>query len=382
MNRNIFEQQHALFRDSFRRFVAEDIVPHHEQWEQDGEVSRDVWKKAGEYGFLCMAVPEEYGGVGTNDFRFNAIVTEELARVGATGPGFPLHTDIVLPYLLRLGTEEQKKRWFPPMVQGDCIWAIAMTEPNTGSDLAAIQTTAAPNGDGYIVNGSKTFITNGIMNDAVIVAVKTAPKEQGSHEGLSLVVIERGMPGYERGRRLNKMGMHAQDTAELFFNDVHVPRENLLGQEGHGFYYLMENLAQERLILAVGAVASAEAAFEWTTRYCMERKAFGRPIGTFQNSRFKLAEMKTEIEIARVFVDRCLTEHNAGNISPVEACMAKWWTTDVQKRVVDQCLQLHGGYGYMLEYPIAKAYIDSRAATIFAGTNEIMKEVIGRSLGF
>ncbi len=382
MNRNIFEQHHVLFRESFRRFVAEEVVPRHDQWEKEGAVSRDVWRKAGEYGFLCMSVPEDYGGAGADDFRFNMIVSEELARVGASGPGFALQSDIVLPYLTRLGTDDQKRRWFPDMVQGESIWAIAMTEPNTGSDLSAVRTTAKLAGDSYVVNGSKTFITNGLLNDAVIVVARTSTHERNPHEGLSLLVVERGMAGYERGRRLDKIGMHAQDTAELFFNQVQVPRANLLGQEGHGFYHLVENLAQERLTVSVGAIAAAEAAFDWTTQYCRERKAFGRSIGTFQNSRFKLAEMKTELEITRVFVDRCVLEHNAGNLSAAEASMAKWWTTELQKRVVDQCLQLHGGYGYMMEYPIAKAYIDSRAAPIFAGTNEIMKEIIGKSLGF
>ena len=253
------------------------------------------------------------------------------------------------------------------MVQGESIWAIAMTEPNTGSDLSAVRTTAKLAGDSYVVNGSKTFITNGLLNDAVIVVARTSTHERNPHEGLSLLVVERGMPGYERGRRLDKIGMHAQDTAELFFYQVQVPRANLLGQEGHGFYHLVENLAQERLTVSVGAIAAAEAAFDWTTQYCRERKAFGRSIGTFQNSRFKLAEMKTELEITRVFVDRCVLEHNAGNLSAAEASMAKWWTTELQKRVVDQCLQLHGGYGYMMEYPIAKAYIDSRAVADLRG---------------
>jgi alkylation response protein AidB-like acyl-CoA dehydrogenase len=382
MNRNIFEQQHTLFRESVRRFVNDEIVPFHEKWEKEGAISREAWRKAGEYGFLCMAVPEEYGGAGADDYRFNMIVSEELARVGASGPGFVLQSDVVLPYLLRLGTEEQKKRWLPPAVRGEHIWSIAMTEPGTGSDLSAVQTTALLAGDHYVVNGSKTFITNGILNDAVIVVARTSTNPQSPHEGVSLLVVEKGMEGYERGRKLNKIGMHAQDTAELFFNNVRVPRENLLGQEGYGFYYLMENLPQERLTVSVGALALAEAAFEWTTQYCRERKAFGRSIGKFQNSRFKIAEMKTELEITRVFVDRCVMEHNAGNLTAAEASMAKWWTTDLQMRVIDQCLQLHGGYGYMLEYPIAKAYIDSRAAPIFAGTNEIMKEIIGRSLGF
>lgn len=379
MKRNLFEAEHDMFRDAFRRFVEKEIVPYHEHWEQAGIVPRELWLKAGESGFLGMDVPEEYGGGGIRDYRYNMVVSEELTRVGASGPGFVLHNDITIPYILAYGNDEQKARWLPKMVTGETITAIAMTEPNTGSDLASVRTTAIRDGDCYVVNGSKTFITNGINSDVVIVVAKTNPEEK--HSGISLIIVERGMEGFQRGRNLEKVGLKAQDTAELFFEGVRVPRENLLGEEGMGFIYLMQQLPQERLSIAVSAVAACEAALEWTVAYCQERTAFGRPIGTFQNSRFKLAEMKTETEIARVFVDRCVQEHNQGKLTAEEAAMAKWWTTELQKRVIDQCVQLHGGYGYMLEYPIARAWLDARVQTIYGGTTEIMKEIIGRSMG-
>ncbi len=378
MKRTIFEPEHEMFRDAFRTFVEREIVPHHGQWEQDGMVSREVWHKAGRDGFLCMDVPEEYGGAGVQDFRYNMIVGEELVRVGATGPAFPLHTDIIVPYLLRYANEEQQQRWLPQVVSGACITAIAMTEPGAGSDLAGIRTTAIRKNDHYVLNGQKTFISNGILNDLVIVVARTDPEK--GHKGISLLVVERGMDGYERGRRLDKIGLHAQDTAELFFRDVHVPVENLLGEEGRGFAYLMQQLPQERLTIAAGAVAAAEAALDWTIRYCQEREAFGQPIGAFQHTRFALAEMKTEIQIGRVFVDQCVLALNRGELTTEDASMAKWWATELQKRVVDQCVQLHGGYGYMREYPIAKAYLDARVQTIYGGTTEIMKEIIARSL--
>ncbi|MBZ0284663.1 MAG: acyl-CoA dehydrogenase family protein [Anaerolineae bacterium] len=380
MKRAIFEKDHDMFRDAFRRFVDKEIAPHHEQWEKDGIVPRDVWLKAGANGFLGTDVPENFGGGGIKDYRYNMIVVEELVRAGASGVGFPLHNDITIPYLLHFATEEQKTRWLPKIVSGECITAIAMTEPNTGSDLASVRTTAIRQDGYYVVNGSKTFITNGINNDLVIVVAKTNPEQR--HSGISLLVVEREMEGYKRGRNLEKIGLKAQDTAELFFENVCVPAENLIGEEGQGFIYLMQMLPQERLSIAVGAIAAAETALNWTIQYCKEREAFGRPIGTFQNSRFKLAEMKTEIEIGRVFVDRCVMEHNAGHLTIEEAAMAKWWTTELQKRVIDECLQLFGGYGYMLEYPIAKAYLDTRVQTIYGGTTEIMKEIIGRSMGF
>ncbi|MDX1414847.1 MAG: acyl-CoA dehydrogenase family protein [Candidatus Promineifilaceae bacterium] len=378
MKRTLFDDEHMMFRDAFQRFVAQEIAPHHEEWETEGIVPRDIWLQAGHLGFLCMDVPERYGGGNTVDFRYNAIVTEELTRAGASGVGFGLHNDVCMPYFLNFATEEQKQRWLPKMCLGESITAIAMSEPNAGSDLAGIQATAVRQGDHYVLNGQKTFITNGILSDAVIVVAKTDP--DAGHQGITLLVVERGMDGFERGRNLEKIGLKAQDTAELFFHDVHVPQENLLGEEGAGFYYLMSMLPQERLSVAVIAVAACETALEMTLEYCRERTAFGRPIGRFQNSRFKLAEMKTETQIARVFVDRCIMELNAGNLSAEEAAMAKWWTTELQQKVVDQCLQLHGGYGYMLEYPIARAFVDSRVQTIYAGTTEIMKEIIGRSL--
>lgn len=380
MKRTIFNDEHNMFRDAVRRFVQNEIAPHHEQWEHEGIVPRDVWLKAGELGFLCMDAPEAYGGLEIDDYRYNAIVVEELTRAGASGVGFGLHNDVNMPYFLKYTTDAQKARWLPGMISGELITAIAMTEPGAGSDLKGVRTTAVRQGDHYIVNGQKTFITNGINSDLVITVVKTDPDK--GHGGISLLVVERGMDGFERGRNLEKIGLKAQDTAELFFNNVKVPVENLMGEEGKGFYYLMNSLPQERLSVAVIAVAACEAALEMTINYCQERTAFGQPIGKFQNSRFKLAEMKTEIEIARVFVDRCIMELNADNLTAEEAAMAKWWTTDLQVRVMDQCLQLHGGYGYMLEYPIAKFYLDARVQPIYAGTNEVMKEIIGRSLGF
>lgn len=380
MDANLLTDEHLMFRDAFRRFAEKEIVPYHAQWEKDGVVPRELWRKAGAAGFLCMDVDEAYGGLEVKDYRYNAIISEELVRAAASGPGFAVHTDMVAPYISQFGTEEQKQRWLPGLVSGETIAAIAMSEPNTGSDVAAVQTTAVRHSDHYLINGQKTFISNGILNDLVVVAAKTDPA--AGAKGVSLIVVERGMAGYEHGRNLDKIGMHAQDTAELFFRDVRVPPENLIGQENMGFIYLMQRLPQERLTIAVGAIAAAEVALEWTITYCQQRTAFGRPIGKFQNSRFKLAEMKTEIAIGRTFIDHCILRHNLGELSVEQAAMAKWWTTDLQVRVIDQCLQLHGGYGYMLEYPIAKAYIDSRAQKIYGGSNEIMKEIIGRAMGF
>jgi len=381
MRRTIFTEEHMLFRDAFRHFVEKEMVPYNEQWEKDGMVSRELWLKAGQQGFLGWSVPEEYGGAGTNDFRYSAIFAEEIVRAGvaSAGQGMGLHNDITLPYFMAYTSEEQKRRWLPGMCAGELITAIAMTEPNTGSDLAAVKATAIRQGDYYLLNGQKTFITNGILSDVVIVVAKTNPEMR--HKGISLLVVERAMDGFKRGRKLEKMGLKSQDTAELYFEDVRVPVTNLLGEEGRGFYYLMRQLAQERLSVAIVAVAACERALEITLEYCKERTAFGQSIGSFQNSRFKLAEMKTETEIARVYVDRCIEELNAGDLSPESAAMAKWWTSELQKRVVDQCVQLHGGYGYMLEYPIARMYLDARVQSIYAGTNEIMKEIIGRSMG-
>jgi alkylation response protein AidB-like acyl-CoA dehydrogenase len=381
VKRTIFDAEHKDYRESVRRFLADEIVPHHEQWEREGVVSRELFAKAADKGMLAMSVPESFGGAGVEDFRFNQIIVEEVAYAGVAGSGLgiTLHNDICLPYFLAYCSEEQRARWLPGIADGSLITALAMTEPGIGSDLASMGTSARRDNGHYVVNGTKTFITNGINADLVITAVKTDPSER--HRGISLVVIERGMEGFERGRNLDKIGMHAQDTAELFFHDVRVPEDNLLGHEGQGFAYLVSNLAQERLSIAIAGVAAAQAAFDWTLEYVKERTAFGQPVGSFQASRFALAEMKTEIELATVYVDQGVMALNAGELSAEDAAMAKWWCTELQGRVVDRCLQLHGGYGYMLEYPIARAYADARITRIYGGTTEIMKEIVGRSLG-
>ena len=381
MKRAIFEPEHKDYRESVRRFMAEEVVPNHEQWEEDGLVPRELFAKAADKGMLAMGVPEEFGGLGVDDFRFNQIVVEEVgyAGVAGSGLGMTLHNDICMPYFLEYCTDEQRQRWLPGIADGSLITALAMTEPGIGSDLASMSATAIREDGHYVVNGAKTFITNGINSDLVITAVKTDPSQK--HRGISLVVVERGMEGFERGRNLDKLGMHAQDTAELFFNDVHVPADNLLGEEGKGFLYMVSNLAQERMSIAIAAVSSAQAAFDVTLEYVKERTAFGQPVGSFQASRFALAEMKTEIELATVYVDQAVMALNAGELSPEDAAMAKWWSTELQGRVVDRCLQLHGGYGYMLEYPIARYYNDARITRIYGGTTEIMKEIVGRSLG-
>ncbi len=380
MQRTIFTEEHEQFRAMVARFVADEIAPYHDEWEQQGMVPRELWKQAGAVGLLCTDVPSEYGGGGIPDFRYNTVITEELIKVGASGVGFPLHNDVVVPYLLALATDEQKQRWLPPMCSGEAITAIAMTEPATGSDLAAVTTTAIQQDDGsYLLNGAKTFITNGILADLVIVVAKTDP--DAKHGGISLLMVERGMEGFSRGRKLDKVGMPAQDTAELFFDDVRVPAENLLGAEGQGFVYLMQALPQERLSIAVGSVAGAQAALDLTLDYVKEREAFGRPIGSFQHSRFVLAELKTKITIGQTFVDRCIEALNAGELTVDEAAMAKWWLSDLLGEVVDSGVQLHGGYGYMREYPIARAWTDARVQRIYGGTNEIMKEIIGRTMG-
>ena len=381
MQRTLFSEEHELFRQTARAFVEKEITPNHEAWEREGIVPRELFLAAGAQGLLCWEAPEEYGGSGTTDFRYNLILAEEIqyAGVSGSGLGITLHNDICLPYVLSLGTDEQKASWLPGMCSGEAMTAIAMTEPGIGSDLASMRTSAVRDGDTYLVNGSKTFITNGINSDLVITPVKTDPSQR--HKGMSLMVIERGMPGFERGRNLEKLGLHAQDTAELFFTDVRVPVENLLGQEGAGFVHLVHNLPQERLSIAMSGVAAAAQAVRWTLDYVKEREAFGQPVGSFQNSRFALAEMHTEVEIATVYLDRCVEALNADELTAEEAAAAKWWCTELQKRTVDRCLQLFGGYGYMLEYPIARAYVDARIQTIYGGTTEIMKEIIGRSLG-
>jgi len=378
--RTLYADEHEQFRRAFRNWLDKEVVPHHEQYERDGITPRNLWLAAGSHGFLGLTVPEQFGGGGTDDYRFAAVMQEEVSYTGVIGSanGFTLHNDIVLPYFIGLCNDDQKARWLPAMVTGECITAIAMTEPNTGSDLANIRTTAVRHGDTYVVNGSKTFITNGINSDAVIVAVKTDP--DAKHRGISLIVLERGMSGFERGRNLDKLGMHAQDTAELFFTDVEVPVANLLGEEGKGFYYLMLNLAQERLGMAVGALAVCQAALDQTLAYTKERTAFGQPVAQFQHNKFLLAELSTEVQIGQVYVDRCVELHCAGELSAEQAAAAKFWTTELQNKVVDRCLQLYGGYGYMLEYPIARAWADSRIQTIYGGTSEIMREIVGRAI--
>ncbi|MEU7872066.1 acyl-CoA dehydrogenase family protein [Dactylosporangium sp. NPDC049140] len=376
MNRTILTADHHAFADLVRAFIAKEIAPHHERWEADGIVDRGVWRAAGAAGLLGFFVDERYGGAGVTDRRFNAVLTEELARAGASGPAFGLHNDIIGPYLTDLTDDEQRRRWLPGFCSGDIVTAIAMSEPGAGSDLQGITTTAVRDGDSYVLNGQKTFISNGILADLVIVVART--DAAAGHRGISLLVVERDTPGFERGRNLDKIGQKAQDTAELFFSDVRVPAANLLGAEGEGFAYLMRNLPFERLSIAVGALAGAEAVFEQTVEYCKQRHAFGRPIGTFQHNRFVLAELATELRLGRVFVDQCLV---GPELTAPTAAMAKWWCTELQHRTVDRCLQLHGGYGYMREYPVARAYLDARVQTIYGGTTEIMKELIGRSLG-
>ena len=379
MQRSRDGAEHEAFRMSVRSFLDKHVAPFHAQWEQDGIVDRGVWLEAGKQGLLGTDVPEQYGGGGVKDFRYNCIVGEELTRVGASGVGFTLHNDVMAPYLLDLTTDEQKDRWLPRFVTGEMITAIAMSEPGAGSDLQGVTTTATKDGDDWVLSGSKTFITNGINADLVLVVARTDPSA-GAH-GFSLLAVERGMPGFARGRNLDKVGLKAQDTAELFFNEVRVPGRNLVGTAGGGFVHLMNALPQERLSIAVVAVAAARKILDITLDYCKQRTAFGTAIGSFQHNRFVLAEMETEISIAEQYIDRAVLEHNAGRFDVKDAAMAKWWTTELQKRVVDLCVQLHGGYGYMLEYPVAKAFVDSRVQTIYGGTTEIMKEIIGRSMG-
>ena len=377
IERTLFDSDHEIFRDTVRRFVEEEIAPFHAQWEKDGKISRDAWLKAGELGLLCASMPEEYGGGGV-ERTHSVILLEELARAGATGPGFGLHSEIVAPYINRYGSEEQKRKFLPKMAKGEMIGAIAMTEPGTGSDLQGVRTTALKDGNELVINGSKTFITNGEMSDVVIVVAKTDP-EAGA-KGISLVLVEAEREGFRKGRNLEKIGLKAQDTSELFFDDIRVPMTNLLGEEGKGFVYLMQELAWERLQLSISAVANTEAAVEWTIDYTKQREAFGQPIHDFQNTRFKLAEAKTQATVARTFVDKLIALMLEDKLDAETAAMAKWWTSDTQCRVIDECLQLHGGYGYMWEFPIARAWADARIQRIYAGTNEIMKEIIGRSL--
>jgi alkylation response protein AidB-like acyl-CoA dehydrogenase len=379
MERKHYSDDHLAFAEAFRTFIGKEILPNYAQWESEGLTPREIFTAAGANGFLGMQIPEQYGGGGSDDFRFNQSLGEEimLAGIGGSGLGISLHNDICLPYFLKYCTEEQKQRWLPGIALGELITAVAMTEPGAGSDLAGIRTSALTEGADLIVNGSKTFITNGINSDLVITAVRTSADR---HRGLTLVILERGMPGFERGRNLDKIGLHSQDTAELSFSDVRVPAENILGEVGEGFGYLVSNLAQERMSIAIAGLAGARAALRWTMDYVRQRKAFGASIGSLQNTRFALAEVATEVDVAQAYVDRCVDALAAKDLTGEDAAKAKWWCTELQGRVVDKCLQLHGGYGYMLEYPIARAYADARVTRIYGGSTEIMKEIIGRSL--
>jgi len=376
----VYSDEHVMFRDSLRRFLEKEAVPYFEQWEEDCIIPRTFWRKMGENGFICPWVSEEYGGQGT-DFGFSAILGEELARVGAGLTGIGTHSNIIVPYIASFGTEEQKEKYLPKCVTGEIITAIAMTEPGAGSDLAGIKTTAIKDSDHYVINGQKTFITNGIHSDLIIVACKTDPTASPPHKGVSLLLVERDTPGFSRGRKLKKVGMHSQDTAELIFESVRVPTSNLLGEEGKGFSYLMTKLQQERLIASLNALVAAEDMLEITIQYVKEREAFGRSISKFQNTQFKIAEMATEIQIGRTFIDDLIAKHINSEDIVTKVSMAKWWITDMAKRVAVECMQLHGGYGYMEEYKIARRYRDIPVTSIFAGSNEIMKVIISKRLG-
>jgi alkylation response protein AidB-like acyl-CoA dehydrogenase len=376
--RTLFSPEHETFRDSVRRFMEQEVVPHDEKWQEQGYADKSVWRKAGENGFLCPTMPPEYGGAGA-DKLYSVVLMEEQARANNSSLGFGLHSEIVAPYLLAYGSEALKKKYLPKMASGEMIGAIAMSEPGAGSDLQAIKTSALKQKDFYLLNGSKTFITNGWNCDLVIVVAKTDPAKGA--KGTSLLVVDTAMKGFNKGKRLKKMGLKGQDTAELFFDNVEVPAENLVGQENNGFIYLMQELPWERMQIAIGAIAKCEAALEWTKAYVQERKAFGKPIAGFQTTRFKLAELATEIQIGRVFVDKCIELLLDRKLTPEHAAMCKYWVTDLEGKVMDECVQLHGGYGFMWEFPIARAYVDARVQRIYGGTNEIMKEVISRSLG-
>ncbi|MBK7584232.1 MAG: acyl-CoA dehydrogenase family protein [Myxococcales bacterium] len=380
MDRNVYSEEHELFRQSFAKFVEREVVPNQERWRSQGMVDRETWRKAGAGGFLCPWLEAEHGGPG-GDLLHSCIVIEELAKVYDSGFAMSLHSDIIVPYLHEFGDDAQKKRWLPGAASGDLVTAIAMTEPGTGSDLAAIATTAVRDADDYVINGTKTFISNGILCDLCIVAVKTDSDPNNAHRGISLVVVEADRPGFVKGRKLAKMGMASQDTSELSFEDCRVPVANRLSEEGAGFMMLMQKLAQERLVVALAAQASAEQVLEDTLVYVKERRAFGKPIASFQNTKFKLAEVATKVEVGRVFADRLVVEHMQGKSLVKECSMAKLWHTDMVGEVVDECLQMFGGYGYMLEYPISRAYMDARVQRIFAGTNEIMKVIIAKQLG-
>jgi acyl-CoA dehydrogenase len=380
MKHPYLNEDHEIFRQSLRKFLEKEAYPFYEQWEETRMIPRSFWKKMGKQGFLCPDIDEKYGGSEV-DWGFAVVINEELERVGSGLVGIGLHNDIVIPYITSYGTDEQKQRWLPKCVTGDIITAIAMTEPGTGSDLANIKATAKLDGDYYTVNGQKTFITNGIQSDLILVAVKTDPQAVPKHKGVSLLVIERDTPGFSRGRKLNKVGLHSQDTAELIFDDCRVPKENLLGEEGKGFLYLMEKLQQERLLVAIGAQTAAEVMLKTTIDYVKSREAFGKPVSQFQNTQFKIVEMATEIEMGRAFLDQLIAEHIEGKNVVTKVSMAKWKLTDIAKRVASECMQLHGGYGYMEEYEIARRFRDIQVSSIYAGTNEIMKTIIAKNLG-
>jgi alkylation response protein AidB-like acyl-CoA dehydrogenase len=379
MKRCVFEAEHEQLRETTKQYIERELVPNAEKWERERIVDRSAFVTAGKYGLIGFNMPEEYGGGGSDDFRFNAVIDEEIARYGGPAPSLSLQNDVVGPYFIRLCTEEQKRRWLPGIASGETIVAIAMTEPGAGSDLAGIRTSAVRDGDDWIVNGAKTFISSGINSDLVIVVTRTDP--QAGHKGFTLLVVERDMPGFTRGRKLDKMGLHAQDTSELNFENVRVPSSNVLGQQGRGFYHLMHNLPSERLSIAISAIAGARETWRQTLQYAKDRKAFGKPIGSFQHNRFLLAEMDTELDVSERYIDRCLQAVVDDELTAVEAAKAKWWCTETAKKVIDGCVQLHGGYGYMMEYRVARDYVDSRVQTIFGGTTEIMKDIIGRDLG-
>jgi len=375
-----YTEEHEMLRDTFKKFIEKEITPYHEQWEKDGMVPRELWLKAGENGFICPWADEKYGGIEA-DYLYSAIMTEELTKSGASGFALGLHSDIVVPYIDSFGNDEQKERWIPGCVSGESISAVAMTEPGAGSDLQAIKTTAVKDGDSYVINGQKTFISNGLLADVVVVAAKTDPNADPPYAGLSLIVVERGTPGFERGKKIPKIGMKAQDTAELFFDDCRVPVSNLLGTEGSGFFQLMQKLQPERLVCAIGGQAAAEKCLEITIQYTQERQQFGRPIFKFQNTQFVLADIASEVSVGRAFLDRLIQDHMDGKDIVTETCMAKLWIGEMSNRVADRCLQLHGGYGYCEEYPISKFWVDGRIQTIFAGTSEVMRLIIARSFG-
>jgi alkylation response protein AidB-like acyl-CoA dehydrogenase len=377
IKRNIFSEDHELFRAAVRKFVEQELVPHHERWEEAGKVDREAWTKAGAAGMLCCDAPEEYGGSGA-DFLYNAVVIEELARAGITGPGFTVHSDMMATYIASFGTAAQKENWLPKMISGEVIGALAMTEPGAGSDLKAIRTTALRDGDDYVINGQKVYISNGQNCDLLVVACKTNPA--AGARGVSLILVEATRPGFKRGRNLKKIGLKAQDTSELFFDDVRVPVSNLLGEENRGFSLLMTKLARERLTQAIRSIVVAEQAIQWTVDYTKDRKAFDQTIGDFQNTRFKLAELATQTAAGRALVDQCIALFMTNELDPVDAAMAKLYACDLHVKTVDECLQFFGGYGYMLEYPIARAYIDARIVRIAGGAAEIMKQIIGKSL--